>query len=289
MTEPKKTSSRRRHGLFIFAVAIYASGGLLFSLLSYCSHKTVLTNQADETLLETVRALQETYEMETATTDASDVEAYRQRLMPLRHGLSGALSIVEVTPNRCTVQVSVSNELNSFMEILENSPPPEDLQTVLLAMADEKQDATRLFTTTPQPFGTIRYAILYRAAGPLKGTAFLASDDGRLLEQQLDEEARRLTIGGFSMLVLAIPLILLVGQSKKRSSATLSKMNALLQRDMETQKIREEELKDAIADLERFNTVTTGRESRIIELKAEVNEQLRLQNKTPRYNIDKID
>jgi hypothetical protein len=289
MEEQKTTSSKRRYQLFILAVAAYIAGGLFFSLWSYHAHKRVLMNQADESLMQTALALQETFGMQTAATDVSDAETYRQRLMPLRHGLSGALSIVDVDQKHCTVQVSVSNELNGFMEILENSPPPEDLQRMLLAMADENKNTTQSFTTITRPFGTMRYAILYHAASPVKGTAFLASDDLRFLEQQLAAEAHRLTVGGFAMLILALPIILFVSRSRKRTSAKLSRMNARLQHDMELQKSREEELKDAIADLERFNAVTAGRESRIIELKAEVNELLRQQNKTTRYNIDTID
>ena len=99
----------------------------------------------------------------------------------------------------------------------------------------------------------------------------------------------RTATAAVGMLVLAIPLITLFNRTQRSVAQNLSQMNSRLQHDMENQKTRETELKEAISDLERFNAVSAGRESRIIELKAEVNDLLEQMNRNKRYNIDKID
>jgi hypothetical protein len=282
--------AQKRYGLFILAVSIYLAGGLFFALWSYRAHRTTLLEYTDESLLRSATVLQKTFEMGTAISGFTDTDAYRAQLMPLAsHGLSSTLNIIKVDKNRCTVLISVSDELDHFLEMVENSPPPAALQEILIAMADGGTNTSRMLTTENRPTGTLRYAILYIAEGPRKGTAYLVARDNHFLEQQLAHEALHLAAVGLGMLILAIPLLLLFSQSRKNTAAKLSRMNTQLQLDVEIQKNREAELKDAIIDLERFNAVTAGRESRIIELKSEVNELLRQQNKSTRYNIDQTD
>jgi len=49
------------------------------------------------------------------------------------------------------------------------------------------------------------------------------------------------------------------------------------------------ELKDAMDDLKRFNALAAGRETRIIELKTEVNALLAQQDKAKRYNVEYVE
>ncbi len=91
------------------------------------------------------------------------------------------------------------------------------------------------------------------------------------------------------LLVMAIPLILLFHRARTYSIHQVEELNAELQRDYEKLKKHEDELEDAIADLERFNAVTTGREERIIELKTEVNTLLEELNRPKRYTSTPTD
>lgn len=55
--------------------------------------------------------------------------------------------------------------------------------------------------------------------------------------------------------------------------------------DISERKMHEREMENSLADLQRFNRLATGRELRMIELKAEVNSLLQNQGDSPRYNI----
>lgn len=119
--------------------------------------------------------------------------------------------------------------------------------------------------------------------------AFLVSQKSSVINQELAGQALRTSFAGLGMLALAIPLILIFSQYQRKAAAELSDMNDRLQHDVELQHTREEELKDAISELQRFNAVTAGRESRVIELKAEVNTLLEKLNREKRYNIERTD
>lgn len=91
------------------------------------------------------------------------------------------------------------------------------------------------------------------------------------------------------LVVMAFPLIALYHRARVRTSQRLKELNARLRRDYDELKLRETELQDAIRDLERFNAAASGREDRIIELKAEVNALLEKMNQPNRYNIAELE
>jgi septal ring factor EnvC (AmiA/AmiB activator) len=84
-------------------------------------------------------------------------------------------------------------------------------------------------------------------------------------------------------------LITLYHRAQSKASQQMEELNSQLQNDCQKLKVRETELKEAIRDLERFNTVSVGRENRIIELKNEVNALLEEMNRTQRYNTVHIE
>jgi hypothetical protein len=96
-------------------------------------------------------------------------------------------------------------------------------------------------------------------------------------------------IAGMSLLALAVPLVVRYNRARSRAAEELAQLNARLQEDVENRKGREDELRDAIRDLERFNAVATGRENRIIELKNEVNALLEQMNRGKKYNVGRIE
>lgn len=91
------------------------------------------------------------------------------------------------------------------------------------------------------------------------------------------------------LIALALPLAIISRSTERQLKLETVALNDRLKQDVKLQKSREKELKDAISDLERFNMVSSGRESRIIELKQEVNELLQKQEEEKRYNIEPTD
>jgi len=60
----------------------------------------------------------------------------------------------------------------------------------------------------------------------------------------------------------------------------------ILSNDITERKKAEEKLQMQIAELKTWHSVTLDREDRIIELKKEVNELLKVMNRSPRYDVD---
>jgi hypothetical protein len=102
----------------------------------------------------------------------------------------------------------------------------------------------------------------------------------------LDGLLLRKLVGSAFMLIMAFPLAASYNRARAVEQKKLAALDSQLEKDFETLKERETELQDAIQDLERFNALTLGRESRIIELKAEVNTLLEQMDRKKRYMID---
>lgn len=89
---------------------------------------------------------------------------------------------------------------------------------------------------------------------------------------------------GLILFALALPLIVFGTQICCCSSKKINELTDQMQRDVNKNGQREDELKEAIHDLQRFNAVAMNRENRIIELKDEVNKLLVRLNEEKRYN-----
>lgn len=89
---------------------------------------------------------------------------------------------------------------------------------------------------------------------------------------------------GLFLLAMAFILIALYHRARTQSMRQMEKLNAKLRTDFEQLKKHDTALEDAIQDLERFNAMATGREQRVLELKAEVNALLQEMNQPKRYN-----
>lgn len=119
---------------------------------------------------------------------------------------------------------------------------------------------------------------------------YATSHHGEPTDSMLHEQAIRTIAGGFFLLAAAFfPMLSLYRHAQAMAARATARHNRKLQQDMERQKQREAQLKDAMRDLERFNAMAVGRENRIIELKGEVNTLLEQMNQKKRYNIDKVD
>jgi len=259
----------------------------------------MLINQMDETLLDAAFSMQEMLDTDVietlstgSATNSATVSLKQRSLTRLaRHGKFSSIETVAIHAGKITPLVM---GLNPNRVPAANVPPPRlplppDIKTALLRLAAAGNDDTDLVTAADPTGEDIRYAIRFKAEKKERGIAFLVAQECSIINRELADQALRLFAAGLGMLFLAVPLISLFSRTKKKAAEELFSMNVRLQHDVDLQQFREEELKDAIRDLERFNAVSSGRETRIIELKAEVNELLQKLNCETRYNIDKND
>lgn len=294
MREKKKSSLKPTFGSFILAVAAYITGVLLFSFWAYFSHQNTRIDQMDETLLDATFSVQEllgTDGLATLLNGSATVYGKQQRLTRLaRYGTFSSVAIISIDDKKITPLIVGLNSSPAPTAVHTNRYPiPPDVEMALLRLATAGTDDVNLFTSTHPEEEEIRYAIRFKAEQKGCGIAFLVAQERTMLKEELADQAWLLFAAGLGMLFLATPLISLFNRTRKTAEAELSSMNISLHHDIDQQQSREEELKDAISDLERFNAVSAGRESRIIELKAEVNELLQQLKREKRYNIDKID
>ena len=140
-----------------------------------------------------------------------------------------------------------------------------------------------------EKYGCLRVAVRYEPIGSQSGYALVVARNIDYMDGLMRSQVFLKLANGVFLLVMAFPLIASYTRARAKSSRELAALNEHLQQDVEMQKKREEELKDAIHDLERFNSVAVGREGRIIELKAEVNTLLEQANRTKRYKGDHIE
>lgn len=145
------------------------------------------------------------------------------------------------------------------------------------------------FTRFSPFFGDLRVALLYEPESGESGYAFIAAKETGSIRKPLRTLALHMAVAILFLLSMAVPLVVLFSRAQRNTALKLAELNSRLQADVALQKNREAEMKDAIRDLERFNALTVGRENRIIELKAEVNELLQQTNRAKRYNIEKTD
>lgn len=295
----KNNNLKQKYGGFVLAATAYITGVLLFSFWSYFAHQKELTNRMDETLLHAAFSMQEILDgafTETpAASTATNPEVISGKQPGLtrlaHHGKFRSVEVVFVSNDIITPLIVGLNPNQTSPENITSNhlPHPLDLEKALVRLATAGNDDTYLITAAHPNAEEVRYAIRFTAERTGYGIAYLVAQDRKIIKQELADQALRLFAAGLGMLFLAIPLISFFSRTQKKAAEELSSMNNRLQHDVDLQQSREEELKDAISDLERFNAVSTRREMRIIELKAEVNKLLQQTKCEKRYNIDKID
>lgn len=142
-------------------------------------------------------------------------------------------------------------------------------------------------TYWPFSFAVVTYVagvVAFSAWSYFKYRALLELHDAASLRRQLSSQAGWAACSEVLFLILmAFPLIALYKRAGTRSSLQEKSLNSHLQQDNDQLKEHEKQLEHAIQDLERFNTLATGRELRIIELKREVNGLLEEMNRPKRY------
>jgi hypothetical protein len=299
MTET--TAGRRKgyYGLFGLAATIYTAGVVAFAGWSYVQQRNNLLSQVDQSLIHATHATEQILGnvfIECAvTTDTAFESGHAHSQDNLNRFAEdchfGILGAVAYKDGKQWELISGGQNNTPFpaeapclQELMSARLPP-----MISNMARTENGSTRIHTLDLEQCGEIRIAIRYNAISGDAGYAIFVARNMTEVNHLISTLALRSVGIGIFLYVMAFPLIVLYNFAQAKSSRETADLHEMLQRDYATLKERESELEDAIRDLERFNTVAIGRESRIIELKAEVNTLLEQMKQQKRYSVDHVE
>ncbi len=277
----------------IGAIAAYLGGLALFSVWSFTAHRNELLSFVDKSRLYAAHSTRELIEPDIVRCipdhnpdHDADLAEVREKLARLsKQGGFTGIGAAVIHGEHIDLLFSEPDSPNDLFR----TSLQQHMEQELAHLAARGRSHTSVFSLDTPHQGHTRLAVIYNADATQNGTAYLAAQHSSIIERQLADQLLRLIAAGMGMLVLAVPLIILFSRAQRSMAAHLAEKNEDLQNDVSRQKSRQEELQEAISDLERFTSVSTGRESRIIELKSEVNRLLREMGRKKRYTIDKID
>lgn len=295
MTKEPYREKRRSQRAFAVALLIYALGIFLFSTWSYNQQKSSLQTRFDENVVNTTHACREfigtgraRQHIVDGSTNAPVYFQHQERFdrFAAESGLE-LLAVATRNPTNAYYLIASKPGLEG-QNIQYGDPFPYPLERIVdksIEALVNPSDATTVALCN-QDYN--RIAILRVADDEGPDFLFIAIKNYSLFDEHLSRLALKKTEEGIFLLLMAVPLVLFHNQTQKNVRQQLETLNAKLKKEIQNQADREDELRDAIVDLERFNAVTVGRESRIIELKSEVNELLAKLNEDERYNIDRL-
>lgn len=300
MAKTTPIKKRRAYGLFVVAAAIYTLGVVAFSTWSYFGHRAILLAHIDESLINATRATEQiigrifiecAVEFETVhepghAANQAELDRFAEAC---RFDAIGAMAIKGTNLWPLVVGIDRNKTSRPAKALFQAPILSGELAAILRSVATPGNDRIRMQSLRHEKYGSLRVAVRYEPIGTQSGYALVVARNIGYMEDLMRAQVFRKIANGVFLLVMAFPLIALYTRARMKSSRELAALNEHLQKDVEMQKKREAELKDAIHDLERFTSVAVGREGRIIELKAEVNTLLDQANRTKRYNIDRIE
>jgi len=294
MTRNGNSKKQGNYGPFALAVALYVSGAIGFTAWSYHQHSRLLIGYIDQSLLNATHSVEQilgSISIECALETESNESLGASSQGKLNHfaeacGFDALGAIVRKGTNTW-ILIAGTRHAGSVPQgdiHFRDKPTPQLTATVLdLAKSGE---TVRVQNILHEKYGPLRLAVRYHPLSPDSGYALAVSQNVESVNTCLRQQAIHSGLNGLFLLAMVFPLILFYNHARTRSTRQLAELNAQLQQDFVRQKKREAELEDAIRDLERFNAVTLGRETRIIELKAEVNTLLAQMKREKRYNVD---
>jgi len=272
---------KHRRTSILVAAFIYIVGVVILTGWAYQHHRHGHIEHMRSQQASNVTAVKELLKKDIQRLllpDAPDSELFTTRKNQLRNiACNGDITLLgALDPNDPSRQITASGT--------DSEIPESPVNLILEQNAENKAIGT----------GSVYYQESGRFA-----SAVLADEDSGILYfsvYDLDHHAGlqsddvfRNILSALILIILALPLVFVTRKAERTFSLETEALNARLKQDVSLQKTREEELKDAISDLERFNAVSAGRESRIMELKHEVNELLDKLNLEKRYSIDQAD
>jgi len=290
---------QRSYGLFALAAGIYTAGVVAFSVWSYFQQRTNLLAQFDQSLINATHATEQilgnifimcavetetTYELGYAANQGNlnrfADDCHFDILGAIGHKGAKLWELIAGGEHDETLPAGSSR----FHDLLHSK-----LSSTVRTLANSGNSSTKMQTVEFGECRELRIAIRYNTISADTGYAILVAHGTHNVNQWIRALAMR-TVGiAIFLHIMIFPMIALYNRAQTKTAQKMALLNARLQQDFTKQKDREVELKDAIHDLERFNTVTIGRETRIIELKAEVNTLLDQMKRQKRYNIDHIE
>jgi hypothetical protein len=290
---------RKAYGPFAFSAAIYAMGVIVFSAWNYNQHRSILLEQIDNTLAKGIIAAEQLIHLEriekhikSQSIGAAATVEYQEKFTHLASANDfDVLGIVGYQRGHIqTIAAGIDPHKNiPANSIHSGDPVPPELAAIVQEMARTgKQQIHRKYQPIKN-FAPMRLFANYHRITDEYGYAVIAVKNTDSINALLHEQILQKIITGIILLMLAVPLVVLYNRAQNRTSQAMAKLNIRLQEEVESQKNHEKELEDAIRDLGRLNAVSTGRESRIIQLKSEVNTLLEQLNQEKRYNVDHLE
>jgi hypothetical protein len=285
----RSNSTKRKLGAFASAAVFYAAGVTAFSGWSYVAHRTALLENVDVVLKNGACATREilgipgTVQLDSLESIERSPGVSRSDQLS-RHARNGEFKLIGSLAR-------IENDTHSLIvdqrAVVHSSEVADTLAALAFDLAGSVDQGMAMLTLNDKTYGMLRVAMIYEGVANGPGMAYFVAKDMDAINGRLKALTIEKAATGLFLLVMAIPLIALYSRMQSRVTHELSSLNARLQQDVEVQRQRESELKEAMHDLERFTAVSAGRETRIIELKAEVNELLGRLKFDKRYNMDK--
>lgn len=300
MTPPAPTRNTGAFSLFVIAAALYTAGVILFSIWSYGQQRAYLLEHIDRSLMNATHATEQILgpiyiqcAVETETLYDLGYTANKAELSRFATACNlDAVGAVAIKGgNLWTLVGGIEHDgiLPDHKTLFKDPVQSEKLADILHAVAGSPGEKSRIQNLEHEQYGRMRLAIRYQPISADSGYALLVMLDIDYVNDVMRAQLFRTLASGLFLLLMAFPLAALFHRAKVRSTRQVDELNALLRQDVEQRIAREAELEDAIRDLERFNAVSVGRESRIIELKAEVNTLLEQMNRKKRYNVTHVE
>jgi len=269
----------------MLAAVLYIAGVGLFSTWSYRMHRNKLRNHCDNAQITSAHAVREILGNNAddciAILSNTNSQTYANRKEQLnRYACQANLAaIVAIAEHNGTTHILSTGTTHSLI-----SPS---------SLLDERKEKTAqgliLKSITHPDTGHIRIAATQESGTNNSSLICAIAFEQKSTETELMHIAMEKILSGLVLLALAVLVVMLGKSAEHQISSEAVELNVRLKQDAELQKQHEKELKEAIQDLKRFNTAAVGRESRIIELKTEINNLLEEQNREKRYSVETVD
>lgn len=299
MTAVSHKPRKGDYSAFALAAIVYGVGVTAFCCWLYLTQRAIMLSHFDQNMhgaIYTVREILGTGNGRDLIREGrTDLPLYPQHQLRLDRyaGQCGFTALGIAIREGDRIQYILSSKGMSDAEpsssVPHGEPVAEDLAATIRDLAAKGGTNLVEFTLASPFFGDLRVALLYEPLTGESGYVFIAVKETGSIRRPLRTLAVHMAVAILFLLSMAVPLVVLFSRAQRNAALKLAELNSRLQADVTLQKSREAEMKDAIRDLERFNALTVGRENRIIELKAEVNELLQQTNRAKRYNIEKTD